>query len=786
MKGKSLAKIKIPTKNAVISLLLAFLLIFTSLGAYASISDVPSDASYADAINRITSLGIMDLSEGKFKPNDLVTREEFAKYMITVSGLQEDADLLKNTSYFSDVNIGSTYNGYVNAAVDNGFITGKPDGKFYPTENINFSQVVTALVEALDYNENDLTGTWPYNFLKKANEIGLTEDISLQSTDDVPRWAMAVLLDHLIKTPLKNKPTVTFAEQNSLYLETIVLETPDTSDLLGDNEIITNKGTFFVKDNQMFEPGKKYWLGVEDDTVTNVYGSLGGTVNISVKSAVGTKVTYNDENIIKTIDLPSKTTYYYKGQLQSYGSIANLLQVNSSIVLKKNENGIGFEYGVIYDPIYSRPEIAINFDLTNNRLGAIKIDENEEITKNGSMIRKEDIEDKDVLYQVSDIWGINKYILVVDEKVEGEITNILPNKVSPKIVQINNVNYELGNYMDLSKINSQGLFKTDDSVTALLGYDGKVVDIIGTSSEDNSNFALVLDNYTKTSTAIEDFGTEINYVKLLHIDGTSKTYKLNTDDNGYNGDLVKYKILPSQEDDDVDTVVIEKVDYLASKEYTIDKEKKKIDSNYFADNIKIFNIVMPISGGDSDAYLMDWSDLPNGVIPPGKIKFMNKVGPFEDVNVLFVDNILDEGLKQGIVTSIKTQGNSRQGLIYTNTILVDGKEYTTNLNIKGLYEGVVVRVRMRNEKIFSLEGMKSPYVEGSSINAIDSKRIKIKGNIYEFKNNVGIYFMDYDGNYERKGINDIVANQEYGRISLYLDKATKYDGKVELIVVQPY
>lgn len=775
-----------------VSMICAVIALNISSIAFAAFSDVPSTESYAAEVNRLQSLGIINGNEkGEFKPNDPITREQFARLIIAVADEEERANVYKNMTMFPDVKSSRWSAGFVNAAVKLEYMKGMLDGKFHPDEGVTYAQVCTVLVKMLGYTDADLSGTWPQNYLLKAKEVGISENVAFSANDTLPRWAVAVMLDNLLDSNLKSNPSKKFYETIERYTQYIILETSKTSSSVAEGEILTDKGTFYLGNSSIeLEVGYKYALDIKKDTIYGVYGKMADTLKLSIDGVNGTTITYKDSRGTGSMVLPSAPAYYYKGIQQKYSDVPKLLEKCSSIVLSRNNSGTGCEYGVIFDPVYSKPEIAWKSSVTNNGVGKIVMDSSVEITRNGSIISKSEIEKDDVLYTVSDIWGGNKYILDVNDSVKGELTAILPNKVSPKSVSIDNVSYELGEDMDLSKINSQGVLKVEDSVTVLLGYDGKVVDIYSSVVEDNSEFAMVLSNYKKKSTSIEDYGKEYIYVKLLHTDNTTKTYRLQTEGNdtidlGYTAKLVKFKKVGEEADNEPAVVKLEALNYLNAKEYVIDTNKKKIDDYYFADNIKIFNIITKVQGADSNIYLMNPSDLPNGAVFPGKIKYLNRVGPFEYVNVMVVENILEENKYLGIVTGKKGSYSPIGGVVeYTSTILIEDREYTTNYDVTGLTVGAVVQVELRNDKITSLYSVQQPAVKAVKIEAIDSGRVKIDGKIYDLKNNVSIYFADYDGEYERKGTDDIDVTHKYDKITVFLDKPLKYGGEVETIIIE--
>lgn len=87
-----------------------------------------------DSIYYLANKGIVNgKTSDQFAPNDKVTRAEFVKIIAGIAG----ADVSKTTSAaFSDVNASAWYSQYVNWASQNGIVKGS-DGKFGPEDSIS-------------------------------------------------------------------------------------------------------------------------------------------------------------------------------------------------------------------------------------------------------------------------------------------------------------------------------------------------------------------------------------------------------------------------------------------------------------------------------------------------------------------------------------------------------------------------------------------------------------------------------------------------------------------------
>jgi len=100
-----------------------------------------------DDIYSLSDKGIIDgVTATEFKPEEKITRAQFAKLLITALNIEvkQDAALA-----FSDVPAGAWYHDYVAAAVQAGLINGYNDSAFAPDQNITREQIAVTLARAL-------------------------------------------------------------------------------------------------------------------------------------------------------------------------------------------------------------------------------------------------------------------------------------------------------------------------------------------------------------------------------------------------------------------------------------------------------------------------------------------------------------------------------------------------------------------------------------------------------------------------------------------------------------
>ncbi len=186
------------------ALLLALTLIFGTMSfAMAAPSDV-AGTDYEKAVSRLGGLNILvGYPDGTFKPDNSITRAEFATIAVRLLGLENAAQYAKGATDFSDLSAEHWASGYVNIAVNKGVIVGYPDGTFKPENNVTYAEAVTMLVRVLGYGPAaDDEGTWPANYIAKGAELGVTEDVTFTAGTPAIRGNIAIMADNSLEIPM--------------------------------------------------------------------------------------------------------------------------------------------------------------------------------------------------------------------------------------------------------------------------------------------------------------------------------------------------------------------------------------------------------------------------------------------------------------------------------------------------------------------------------------------------------------------------------------------------------
>jgi len=164
-------------------------------------NDVASDDYCAPAVAQLKTLGLMSgYPDGSFRPNSAITRAEFCAVAVRALGLHDLAESMRTLPPpFSDgESIPVWARGYVNVAYGNGIMQGRPGGRFDPHANVLVEEAVAVLVRALDYDDW-VSDNWPFNYLVKAHDLGLNEDVAyFQARVPIIRSDVAVLVSNAL------------------------------------------------------------------------------------------------------------------------------------------------------------------------------------------------------------------------------------------------------------------------------------------------------------------------------------------------------------------------------------------------------------------------------------------------------------------------------------------------------------------------------------------------------------------------------------------------------------
>ena len=188
--------------------ILALVLTLTMvLGTFTFVAAAPEDVvgtDCEDAVARLMALDIIaGFPDGTYKPDEPVTRAQFAKIIVSALGVGEAANYAAGATKFADVPADHWATGYINVAVDMGVIAGYPDGTFKPENQVTFAEAIKMIVAALGYTPKaNALGGYPGGYLAVAAEEKITDGVNVVGALAANRGAVAIMVDNALDVDL--------------------------------------------------------------------------------------------------------------------------------------------------------------------------------------------------------------------------------------------------------------------------------------------------------------------------------------------------------------------------------------------------------------------------------------------------------------------------------------------------------------------------------------------------------------------------------------------------------
>ncbi len=647
----------------ILSLVLVLSLVLGSMSfafAAPSFSDVDNE-DVLDAVKRLNAFGIVDgYEDGTYKPENSITRAEFAKLLVTALGL-DNAAQAASTTRFTDAN-GAWYTGYVEVAAGQGLVNGYPDGTFKPNQTVSYSEAVTMLVRSLGYKDEWLSGTWPGNFIAKAAELDITDDVSFTPSGLANRGDVAILVDNTLDAETIKQASYgddnNYEESgNTLLAEKLEIvklddpirfvEVPKVNEDLDSDEVEADDSETYTIVQEDVDVNSL--LGMKADVYLNdddeiVYIELDDE-EVVFDEVAADATTDEVELVIEddTFDIDEDAIIYVNGEKVSDGDDVDE-GMYGKVVFNDDDEVIFMDLydfdvkGMLVTEVDVDAEEIEYYPIgetDTDELDLTDADDGYKFLLDNKEIELDDIEKDDVLYKAEvtdngdDIWAI----IVVRDSVEEELD------------KIDDGDLDLGD--DYALVENETSFSLDDDdeltvyadednvadmedmvgeeVTAILDITG---DVRHVRADVDATSGTIYGVIEKTWTSEDDM------IKIFNEDGEDVSYEYDSDDiTGATTEdfLIEYEV-------DSDGVID------SATTYSIDDAKEDVDSfDEDADSITIAGTEYFVTSGtvlfnlddDNDPELVEWEDI-NDKTPTG-VEVVFIAGDNNDLDaVLFV------------------------------------------------------------------------------------------------------------------------------------------------------
>ena len=456
-------------KKKLTCLCLALACVLTS--ASAAFSDI-SDSALAAKASILDALGIMQgMGDGRFDPDGQLTRAQFCKIAVTAMGVT-DVSEYANYSIFSDVSRTHWAANYINAAMRHpelracGLIRGYADGTFGPNKALNYGELCTMLLRMLGYTDADVGMFWPADYMKKAQELGITEGVSIPDAKAaVTRADAASLLLSALSTPRKGDGEQLIGRLTSdASSDCILLATSETNASLAANEAlfyeygaVVTRETATTLDRSLI--GARGILMLDGEQVLGLLPSGEETETLFVIGA-------SEEGVLTTAGLlktASDVPLYIgrKGYAAPYGDMRQSLRMGDTLTVYPADNG-GHLLLAVIDGTAASTETSFVYEDTG-----IVFPAEYTIVKNGVTISSEALEPFDVIT----VDASRMQAQVSEARVSGVYTACEGEADSPTAVTVCGVRYAVSEYA----ARSFAEIRKKDYITLLFDAAGEVV-----------------------------------------------------------------------------------------------------------------------------------------------------------------------------------------------------------------------------------------------------------------------------------------------------------------------
>jgi hypothetical protein len=530
-------EIKVMKKKIAAFVLAAALVLPTSLTAFAATPTDVVGKPIQSAVEELTALGIIGgYEDGTFKPDNEITRAELAKIIVIASGNGAAATTLQTVkSAFTDVKSNEWYTGYINAAQAKGYIQGY-NGKFRPSDNVKNEEVIAVLVRALGYQENKLTGAWPYNYLiaAQSDETNIVGNVTIVAGKNATRGDVAQLSSNTL-----NQFTVSYNADGNLVVSTdkkLINKIGDTTSGVLVNPTISNKlltlsdKSVTVDDNFIVTGGKSLvdllghnvtllWNKAKTKVIA-ISDNQDSSKIVEGKVTVGGSVYSNAVDTVKLTVGSSKNSYSVANDVTVYSNFvkqnvpyALATDASASIILDaagkvRFVNVTAWENNAVvaaYEPATAYRDASLEF-----KSGvSVDIVAGTKITINGASAAATDLKEFDVARYVLTSGNDAAVLEVTRKAVTGTVA-------SKRAVGTTDYYTIAGTeYKDASSPKANLSFSTD--YTVYLNNEGSIAYATAPNAATASAYGVLLENPTPNQQIIVDGGiTAADYTKVVY------------------------------------------------------------------------------------------------------------------------------------------------------------------------------------------------------------------------------------------------------------------------------
>ena len=749
-----------------ITALLVLLTLFLSINAGA-FYDITADNAVADAVLELSKLGIISgYPDGSFKPDETLTRAQFAKIAVHMLGEEKNAAARSAGSFFGDVEAGSWASGYINYIAELEIINGYPDGTFGADETITYAQALTILVRLLGYSGEDVSFRWPDGYIDKAAALGITKNMSFGKYENVTRANAAYLAYNTILADAKESGSNKILGMACVE-DVVIYGDAQLNASIPSGHILTTGGTYKLSDSSGIaqeDYGITGTLYIDDEKravsfVKNSHTKRNVTITSAANNTDSGKVeiTFEEGGRQKTESFSALASLYYDG-------------VSTSLSSGVTQMEAGREAGLIYDAAGNLTGMLLKKSAlegprtytgstTPCEMFGISANASPKVLRNGERAELSDIAAYDVLYYTRSINTLYAY----SDKITGIYEKANPIKANVASVIVAGNEYTLATQTAINKMNeSDNAYRLGERVSLLLGRNGDVVDVVRLSDTGALDIVVVTDAYSEISEKTETKGQKQYYLTVVMSDGNSVTYEADKDYSDYIGSVVKLiydgekvKIGPAASSKNI------------SGEF--DASVPSLGGHWLTSDCVILELLEKTENKSATVKKIEVRDILLTKLSDKNVLYVNTTGETRDINFLYVKNVTKSASRFGVVTAAEKSNY---------TILTGDTEHNVSTALK-LKKGDAVEISPEGAVTYLQKIVSAPSIEGYS-----SGKIRIGSTTYPVSDYVKIYGGRQAEEFRSMSAEEMLDKDTLQMVTLYSDQTIKNGGIIRAIVVK--
>lgn len=730
---------------------------------------VSADEVSTGSLSLLKELNIMTGDpDGNMRLYDTVTRAEFTKAAVASSSYKNSVAVNLAISPFYDVTYMHWSAPYVRVGVTAGLVSGYPDSSFKPDNDVLYEEALTIMLRVLGYTDEDFGASWPYGQIGLANNLEITKGIDCSAGQVMNRGQVAQLIYNSLKTKQKDKSSQLASVFDTEIKEdvTLIADNSDDSSIATD-EVYTNGGTY--KKGSSFSDDD---IGLSGDAAIKNGNKLIAFVPDSSNSETDSYVIYSalSDSImayhgssLTQLEIADNTTVYRgKGQT-TFSAVKSGLQLGDIFKIKKTDGKIDYitwQDGNVLGPVtISASGWSTNWNTNDDT----------KVMRDGTASSKEQLKTYDVAYYLPDL----NMVLSYSDKITGVYQSASPNKDMPQSVTISGKEYTLEGGAAFSKLASGGSFELGDTITALIGKNGSIADVITPGADMSGSVVGYLagtgrkefqsgsvDSYTSyyVNIALPSGKTEEYVTNIDYSEGINKIVEVSFE-NGY----AKCSVINGS----------------PSLSGNFSWASKRLGSKTLATDLAILDV------GTQDStytgvYTSVFPQRLEGVVLSSSQILYFSTNSNGEVNKLILNDVTGDAYSYGFMCTAKQNSASLSG---TYKYVVNGQMYnlSTNGKLLNAVSGTAIKISGTPSKPNYVSKLNE--VSGR-ITSVTSDKLITSDKSYLLSADVSVYQKNYSltDTYTKIPVSDIIGKTDL-KLSAFYDKAEENGGRIRVIVL---